>query len=77
MRSGERRGECGKEAAARAALKDGELEAAAQLLRRLWRGVRRRQWYRGSGAGRGARDGGGRWLRRAARRWRRALEGGE
>ena len=33
VRSGERGGECGKEAAVRAALKDGELEAAARLLR--------------------------------------------
>ena len=33
VRSGERGGECGKEAAMRAPLKDGELEAAARLLR--------------------------------------------
>ena len=33
VRSGERGGECGKEAAVRAALNDGELEAAARLLR--------------------------------------------
>ena len=32
MLSGERAGECGKEATARAALKRGELEAAARLL---------------------------------------------
>ena len=33
VRFGERGGECGKEAAVRTALKDGELEAAARLLR--------------------------------------------
>ena len=47
MRSGERRGECGKEAAARAALKGGEVEAAARLLR-----AERRRQKRGVG-GRG------------------------
>ena len=51
MRSGERGRECGKEAAAHAALKggEGELEAAARLWRalkavaQLWRAARRRQ----------------------------------
>ena len=33
VHSGEREEECGKEAVVRAALKDGELEAAARLLR--------------------------------------------
>ena len=60
MRSGERGRECGKEAAARAALKggEGELEAAARLWRalkavaQLWRAARRRQRsYGGRGVG--------------------------
>ena len=59
MRSRERRRQCGKEAAARTALKGGELETAAQL----WRAVRRRQ--RGSG-GRGVES------MDAAARFRRA-----
>ena len=40
VRSGEQGGECGKEAAVRTALKDGELEAAARLLREGRRGQR-------------------------------------
>ena len=60
VRSGERGRECGKEAAARAALKggEGELEAAARLWRalkavaQLWRAARRRQrGYGGRGVG--------------------------
>ena len=58
MRSGERGRECGKEAAARAALNGGrgELVAAARLWRalkaaaQLWRAARRRQrGYEGRG----------------------------
>ena len=45
MRSGVRGGECGKVAAVRAAMKDGELEAAA----RQSGAGRRRQRQRGSG----------------------------
>ena len=63
MRSGERGRECGKEAAARAALKGGrgDLEAAARLWRalkaaaQLWRAARRRQrGYGGRGVGGGS-----------------------
>ena len=47
MHSGERKEECGKEAVVRAALKDGELEAASRVAW-LWRAGSWRQ-QRGSG----------------------------
>ena len=78
MRSGERGQECGKETAARAALKEGrgELEAAARLWKalkavaQLWRAARRRQrgyGGRGVGGGSAAPEGG---EEAAARLWR-------